>query len=97
MCVLDYHMLLEGENKSTREGLELFAFKLVADGDLNLRKTIENIKFGQVEGGIVVYGSGVLDDHKIEPSATALTACSDADFLSNILEVLANFLCECRE
>lgn len=95
--VLGYHVLLEGGDKSTRERLELFAFKLVADGDLDLRKTIENIKFGQVEGGIVVYGSGVLDDHKIKPSATALTACSDTNFLSDILEVLANLLCECRE
>lgn len=44
--VLDYHMYLEGEDKSTREGLELLAFKLVTDGDLDLRKTVKNIKFG---------------------------------------------------
>jgi hypothetical protein len=74
------------------ETLELLALVRVCGSDLELLKVIENIEFGEVEGGVVVASVRVLHDNKIKPSTTALATCCNTNLVADLLELFADLV-----
>lgn len=71
------------------EAVELLAVVRVGSCDLELVEVVEDIELGEVERGVVVASVRVLEDDKVEPSAAAFAAGCDADFVTDLLELLA--------
>ena len=75
------------------ESVELLALVGVCRCHLDLFKIIEDIQLGQVNGRVVVAGVRVFHNDEIEPTAAARATSRYADFVTYLLELLA----ECVE
>lgn len=75
-----------------REALEQLTIEGVGYGDLELVKVVEDVKLGQVDGGVVVASVRVLDDDEVEPAAAALAAGCYADFVADGLEFITKLV-----
>jgi len=64
----------------------------VGGRDLELVEVVEDIELGEVERGVVVASMRVLENDKVEPSAAALATGCDADFVTDLLELLAELV-----
>ena len=60
---------------------------LVGNGNLDGLEGVEDIELGEVKGSVVVDGSRVLEDNKIEPAATTLATGADTPLATNLLEL----------
>jgi hypothetical protein len=74
------------------EAIEFLALVRICGRYLDLSKAVEDIELGQVDGGVIVAGVRVLDYNKIEPTAAALAAGCNANFVAYFLELLANLV-----
>ena len=66
-----------------REAVKLLAVDGVRCRDLELVEVVEDIKFGQVDGSVVIAGVRVLNNNKIEPTAASLSPCRYTDLMAN--------------
>ena len=57
-----------------------------------LIEVIKYVELRKVERGVVIASVRVLEDNEIEPSAAALTACCDTDFVAHRLKLLAKLV-----
>ncbi|KAL8932789.1 MAG: hypothetical protein Q9216_006671, partial [Gyalolechia sp. 2 TL-2023] len=70
----------------TREGV------FVGGAHFDGGEGVEDVEFGQVEGGVVVHGAGVAEEDEVEPAAAAFAAGGDAVFAAEALEGFPVFL-----
>lgn len=60
--------------------------------NLELVEIVKDIELGEVERSVVVASVRMLKDNKVEPSAATLATCCNADFMTNFLKLLADFV-----
>lgn len=59
----------------------------VLDGDLDLRKGVQDVQFGQVQFVIAVDKAGMLHDDQIQPPSTATASSRRAVLPANLLKM----------
>jgi hypothetical protein len=86
------HLELSQGLRVCGERFELLAVVRIRRCDLDLFEVVEHVELGQVEGGVVVDGVRVLYHDEIEPAAAAFAARGYADFVADLLQLLAYFV-----
>ncbi|KAI6763110.1 hypothetical protein HG530_009090 [Fusarium avenaceum] len=76
--------------KIRRVVAQLLSVDLVGNGDLDRVEIVQDIELGEVQSRVVVDRSAVLDNHEVEPSASASSASRCSPFSANLLELVSN-------